>query len=210
MRPGAVVLVAGPLDPEDLWVRAGDVVGEYDVVTPRSSAESSPYAVAWIASVARTLHATSMRDPLVLVGHGSAGPLLPALSRTQRVAGRGIGGYVFVDASLPRPGTPSYLDLLRAADADAAEHAHEALHTPGATWPPDAARPQDHEFWTESLPTTPDWPDAPCAYVRTGAEPAGAGPIEFWARSARSRGWHVRDEGDTPHVLAEVIDVLPG
>ncbi|PSL02384.1 hypothetical protein CLV30_11037 [Haloactinopolyspora alba] len=210
MKPGALVLVSGPLDRADHWQQAGVELGDHDVVTPPSTADGPPYAVAWIASLARPLHARRMRDPLVLIGHGTAGPLLPALARTQRAGGRGVGGYVFVDAALPRPGAPSFLDLLRAADADVAESAHEALHAPGAGWPPDAPRPRGHDFWTEPLPAAPDWPDAPCAYVRTGSEVPGTGPTSFWARSAHSRGWRVLEGADLSTLLADAVDALPG
>lgn len=214
MRPGAVVLVSGPVDgPADAVglcdPTAGDADG-YDVLSPPSASGGQPYAVTWIASIARPLHAHRLRDPLVLVGHGTAGPLLPALARTQRAAGRRIGGYVFVDATLPRPGSPSHLDLLRAADAEQAERAHEALHEHDATWPPGAPRPQGHDFWTEPLPPAPDWPDAPCAYVRTRDTAPGTGPVEFWARSARSRGWPVREGSDPGRMVREVVEGLPG
>ncbi len=210
--PGTVVLVPAPLDPVSAWA---DVAARlpYDTVAPSGSAERPPYAVGWVASVAGPLHAAAPRAPLVVTGSGTAGPLLPALARTQRAAGRRIGGYVFVDATLPRPGAPSHLDLLRAADPGSADAAHDALHESGAVWPRDAGRPRDHDFWTERLPPAPDWPDAPCVYVSTGGVVPGVGPVDFWARSARSRGWPVRAVGagdDLAAVLAQVIADLPG
>ncbi|TDE08954.1 hypothetical protein [Jiangella asiatica] len=212
MMPGTVVLVPGPLDPDSVWA---DVASRlpYSAVAPDGAADRPPYAVGWVASLAAPLHASAPRGPLVVVGHGTAGPLLPALARTQRAARRHVGGYVFVDATLPRPGAPSQLDLLRAADPDTADAAHAALHEPGtATWPPAAARPRDHDFWTERLPPAPDWPDAPCAYVSTGGLVPGVGPVDFWARSARARAWPVStvDDGDDlATALAEVIANLP-
>lgn len=131
-----------------------------------------------------------------------AGPLLPALARTQRAARRQVGGYIFVDASLPRAGQQSHLDLLRAADPDAAERIHADLHD-------DAGHA--HELWTEPLPPAIDWPDAPCGYIRTGAEGAATGPPEWWARSAEQRGWLVDRTGrELITTLRETIDRLAG
>ena len=210
MRPGTVILVSGPADAPDHWQRMNLDLPGSEIVTPLSDDTGRPYAVAWIAAVARPLHTLELRGPLVMVGHGTAGPLLPALARTQRAAGNVIGGYVFVDASLPRPGSPSHLDLIRAADQDLADAAHTALHEPGHLWPPDAPRPRDHEFWAEKLPVAPDWPDAPCAYVHTGAGAPGTGPTDFWARSARSRDWAVWEDTMDTRLLAAVVDALPG
>jgi hypothetical protein len=176
--------------------------------------------------VAQHLQMTTPLDPLVVVGHGSAGPLLPALARSQRAGGRHIGGYVFVDATLPRPGPTSHLDLLRAAAPDEEGTAHEHLHVPGGLWPAmphsggaplqaespttPQSRPRDHQFWYETLPPALDWPDAPCAYVRTGRPAAGCGDLEFWARSARSRGWPVIEETNPVTGVRASLDHLPG
>ncbi|WP_053204854.1 hypothetical protein [Jiangella muralis] len=211
MQPGAVVVVSGPLGPWAGGPRPSSV--PYPVVVAAPVAERRPYAVSWLADAARRLLAATPASPLVLVAHGTAGPLLPALARAQRAAGRRVGGYVFADATLPRPGAPSHLDLLRAADGPAADAAHDALHGSGAVWPPDAAHPGDHDFWTERLPPAPDWPDAPCGYLHTGAAVPGVGPGGFWARSAAARGWPVHTMAggdDVTAALAGVIDALPG
>lgn len=212
MRPGALVLLSGPLDSPDWWASAAGALSRsgHTVLTPRAGADVPPYAVGWLASAAGSLHAAAPQGPLVFVGHGSAGPLLPALARTQRVAGRRTGGYVFVDATLPRAGQPSHLDLLGAADAGLGSSAHDALHEPAGLWPPDAARPQPHDFWTEPLPMAVDWPDAPCAYLSTGSGSTGAGEIDFWSRSARARGWAVAENPDVVAGLTELVLSMPG
>ncbi|PZF84018.1 hypothetical protein [Jiangella anatolica] len=211
MQPGAVVIVSGPLGP---WTGGPPPsTAPYPVVVAAPVADRPPYSVSWLAAASRHLLAAAPASPLVLVAHGTAGPLLPALARTQRAAGRRIGGYVFADATLPRPGAPSHLDLLRAADGAAADAAHDALHASDAGWPPEAAHPGGHDFWTERLPPAPDWPDAPCAYLRTGADVPGVGPPDFWARSAAARGWPVTtltDGDDVAAALADVIAGLPG
>lgn len=215
MQPGAVVVVSGPLGP---WA-AGRSLAEpgrlpWPVVIAEPVADRRPYAVAWLAAAARDLLAASPASPLLLVAHGTAGPLLPALARAQRTAGRRVGGYVFADATLPRAGSPSHLDLLRAADGEQADAVHATLHDgDGAVWPPGAAHPGDHDFWTERLPPAPDWPDAPCGYLHTGAVAAGTGPSDFWARSAAARGWpaHTMTGGeDVADALAGLIAALPG
>lgn len=212
MRPGTVVLVPGPLDPPDWWAGIAVELGRsaHHVVSPQVIAAAPPYAVGWVAGAARPLHAAELPQPMVLVAHGTAGPLLPALARTQRAARRQIAGYVFVDSALPRQGRQSHLDLLRAADPDAADRLHDDLHDtsrqPGSR-PPAA----DHEFWTEPLPPAIDWPDAPCAYIRTGTPDPAIGPTRWWARSAARRGWTVDESGgELGPTLAEVIDRLAG
>lgn len=211
MQPAAVVVVSGPLGP---WAGGpAPSTVPYPVVVAAPVAERRPYAVSWLADAARRLLAATPASPLVLVAHGTSGPLLPALARAQRAAGRRVGGYVFADATLPRPGAPSHLDLLRAADGAAADATHDVLHTDGAVWPPDAAHPGDHDFWTERLPPAPDWPDAPCGYLHTGAAVPGVGPGDFWARSAAARGWpvHTMTGGeDVTAALAATIAALPG
>ncbi|SEF15970.1 hypothetical protein [Jiangella alba] len=211
MQPAAVVVVSGPLGP---WAGGpAPSTVPYPVVVAAPVAERRPYAVSWLADAARRLLAATPASPRVLVAHGTAGPLLPALARAQRAAGRRVGGYVFADATLPRPGAPSHLDLLRAADGAAADAAHDVLHGTGAVWPPDAEHPGDHDFWTERLPPAPDWPDAPCGYLHTGAAVPGVGPGDFWARSAAARGWpvHTLSGGeDVTAALAATIAALPG
>lgn len=213
MRPGTVVLVPGPVDPPDWWADpAGELAAAgHHVVAPEVAVSEPPYAVAWVAGAARPLHASDVPTPIVLAAHGTAGPLLPVLARTQRAARRHVGGYVFVDAALPRPGAQTHLDLLRTADPDAAERVHEALHN--GTLPDGVAHPLagDHGFWAEQLPPAIDWPDSPCAYVRTGAPAPMTGSTEWWARSAAARGWLVDESGgELSAVLADVIDRLPG
>jgi hypothetical protein len=204
--------VNGPLDDPTWWsttapdLRAAGV----QVVTSEVAVNGAPYGIGWIAAAARHLHASPPDNPLVLVGHGTAGPLLPALARTQRAAGRSVAGYVFVDATLPRPGRTSHLDLTGAADPAAAAAAHDVLHQEGGTWPGDADLPRDHTFWTESLPMVADWPDAPCAYVRTGSGSPGCGDPGFWARSARARGWTAVEGDDLAALVQAAVAGLPG
>jgi hypothetical protein len=220
MRPGTVVLVTGPLDPPDRWAATAVQLRHagYHVVAPDVTPTGPPYAVGWVAGAAGPLHAAAVATPIVLVGHGTAGPLLPALARTQRAARRQVGGYVFVDATLPRAGPQSHLELLRAADPEGADQIHAGLHGGEQVGPSDDTHdaadvpdPAAHDLWTEPLPPAIDWPDAPCGYVQTGADGAATGPLDWWARSAEQRGWLVDTTGrELMITLPEIIDRLAG
>jgi hypothetical protein len=52
-------------------------------------------------------------------------------------------------------------------------------------------RPRGHDFFTEPLPNTGGWPDAPCGYLRTSAA------YDHWVGVAEQRGWPIvaRDLG---------------
>jgi hypothetical protein len=101
--------------------------------------------------------------------------------------------------------------LLRAADAGAADRVHAELHDGAANVPGAPPLIGDHAFWTEPLPAAIDWPDAPCAYIRSGADIPEVGPTTWWARSADQRRWVVDDTARELGVaLADVIDRLAG
>jgi hypothetical protein len=143
-------------------------------------------------------------DPLVLVGHSGACPLLPAIETA--IEGS-VSGYVLVDGDLPlAPGSGgSRIDLLRAASPALAGELEALLATGGSfpTWGdedlreeiPDQrlrarlvaeVRPQPREFWAEALPAAPGWPDALCGYLELSPHYAAA------SASARDRGWRYR------------------
>jgi hypothetical protein len=121
---------------------------------------------------------------VLLVGHSGAGPLLPAV---RQAIARPAAGYIFVDAGWPVDGK-SRLNLFE--DAQAVEQfrqgARDGLLPP---WNdedlreviPHAAirrqfagelRPLPLAVYEEALPVFPGWPDAPCAYLRFGDNPA--------------------------------------
>lgn len=163
-----VVRVEGPTEPETVTVAS------------------------FVAQTALQLHRSVDQGPLALLGHGLAGPFLPALARTQRVAGRAVNGYVFVDAVLPRPGGGTLRELLAAPSGQ-----EEAGRERGAFAIPEAA------VLDQRLPPAPDWPDAPCGFVQT-EQPSPVVGREFWARSAARRDWPV---GNT---VEEVLLLMPG
>ncbi len=183
--------------------------------------EQPPYAASYVADAARQILAAAPPEPLVLVGHSGAGPLLPQLGFARRSARHQVHGYVLLDAMLPRPGQANRLDLLHAEDH---EFAHEltAKLDAGGRYPDwdDAelmalARPRGKDFFAEPLPHPPDWPDAPVAFVRT------SDAYDWHAKVARGRGWPVI-ESDLGHfpgrtdasaaakLIAEAVAALPG
>jgi hypothetical protein len=143
-------------------------------------------------------------DPLVLVAHSGACPLLPAIGTAIDST---ISAYVLVDGDVPlAPGSGgSRVDLLRAASPALADEL-EALLAAGGSFPtwgdedlleeiPDQrlrarvvaeVRPQPRQFWTEALPAVPGWPEAPCGYLELSPHYAAA------SAHARDQGWRYR------------------
>lgn len=148
-------------------------LGAEVVVAEVTDDDRPPFAARYVARAALEIAAAEPAGPLLLVAAGAAGPLLPAIAAAQRAAHRVVAGYVLVDALLPQSGTPT-----RAEIAAAQQH----LDPPG--------RPR--EFFTEPLPMTADWPDAPCGYLRTG------GGYARPAHLAGLRSWPVREAGGRP------------
>jgi hypothetical protein len=140
-------------------------------------------------------------QPIVLVGHSGAGPLLPAAAAAVRLP---ISAYLFVDGRLPHPGT-SRLDAIASEDAATAAERRAVLDA-GLRFPawtdddlrqtvpnPDRRRllleelrPRGREFWTEELPGVSGWPNAPCGYLQFSA------PYQSAADRARRAGWPTR------------------
>jgi hypothetical protein len=207
MQPGTLVLVHGPLTGAAVWGELPAVLRSrgYPVVVPEITGDDqSPYAARYVAAAALQIARADLVEPLVLVAHSGAGPLLAQVAATQRAAHRAVGGYLFVDAGLPRGGAVSRLALMEAEDAEFARELHERLHAGGEfpTWTegelaeevPDpgvraelvaSLRPRGHDFFTEPLPFPGDWPDAPCGYLRTSAA------YDVVARVAAHRSWPV-------------------
>ena len=194
-----------------------------DAVVPEVTDHPSGNAPFWqqhARSVSRALRSVAS-EPLLLVAHSGAGPLLPAIRET---AGRPVDGYVFVDAGIPRAGL-SRLDLLREEAPPLAAELEELLKD-GGRWPrwsdEDLAqeiptpglrrgilqelRPRPEAFWRESIPVFEGWPDAPCGYLALSAAYAGA------LARARELGWATREMAEGHfHMLVDprgVADAL--
>jgi hypothetical protein len=179
-----VVLLHSPLGTVADWGSLPDDLADRGVETVAVTVtddDRPPYAARYVARAALEVAAAAPQRPLLLVAAGAAGPLVPAVAAAQRAAHRQVAGYLLVDALLPQSGTPTRAEL-------AAAQQHED--------PP--VRPPD--FFTEPLPMTADWPDAPCGYLRTGD--AYAHP----ARLAELRSWPVCHITDMP--LVDALTVL--
>jgi hypothetical protein len=200
-----MVLLHSPLVGAQSWgtlpeaLRRGRVAA---VAVAVDTDDRAPFAERFVrGAVAGVLGASPAPDPLVLVGHSGAGPLLGAVGTGLRAEGRPVGGYLFCDAGLPEAGA-TRLDLLAAEDRAMAAAFRAELERGGRfpTWSdadleplvPDPAaraalvgslRPRGLEFFTEPLPAAAGWPDAPCGYLRLSAV------YDRWADEAAARGW---------------------
>jgi hypothetical protein len=140
MTPGTLVLLHDPLDTAG-WGPLPETLRSYglDVVTPDVRGFEG---MRYVARAALVIAATAPTAPLVLVGHGDVGPLLPSIALAQRAAHRPVGAYVFVDAALPM--------TRRAPRSPKHGHGHGHQDVPEA-------------------PVPEDWPEAPCGYLRLSA-----------------------------------------
>jgi hypothetical protein len=102
VTPGTIVLLHAPYAAAAAWGDLPEMLRSYgmDVIAPDVADAAGPR---YVARASLIIAATAPTAPLVLVGHGSAGPILPGIAVAQQAAHRKVGGYVFVDAELPRP-----------------------------------------------------------------------------------------------------------
>ena len=200
-----MVLLHSPLVGVQSWGTLPEVLrrsGMDAVAVGVDTDDRAPFAERYVhGAVAGLVGAASLADPMVLVGHSGAGPLLGAVGTGLRAAGRPAGGYLFCDAGLPRDGA-TRLDLLAVEDPQMAAAFRAELERGGRFPPwsdadldplvPDPAaraalvgslRPRGLEFFTEPLPAAAGWPDAPCGYLRLSAV------YDRWADEAAARGW---------------------
>jgi hypothetical protein len=215
--PGSYVLVHSPLTGPVVWGRLPDLLRDrgFDVVIiDVQDDDSAPFAQRYVTRAADQIGTADWRAPALLVAHSGAGPLLPPIGAA---LGNRLGGYIFLDAGLPRPGQPSRLDLLREEGGGFATTFLESLRG-GARFPAwsvdDLAdivpgvndrralvaslRPRGLDFFIEPLPPLNDWPDGGCGYLRT------SGAYDFWVALAEQRGWPVvrRELGHFPALAA--------
>jgi pimeloyl-ACP methyl ester carboxylesterase len=204
----ALVLAHSPLTGPEAWGHLPATLRELGtrVVVLDVDDRTPPFAASYVADAARQITGAGLDEPVVLVAHSGGGYLLPQIGATQRAARRTVGGYVFVDAGVPHARGATRLGLLRAEDTDFAAELQALLVAGGVfpTWTDDdlrelipddgvrrglvaSLRPRGRDFFVEPLPCPPDWPDAPCGFIKLSAA------YEVPARVARSRGWTVRD-----------------
>ena len=172
-------------------------------------------------SAAQALLGIAKDDAVTLVAHSGAGPLLPAI---REAIPNPVNAYVFVDAGIPQAGA-SRLELMKSEDAEWAEQ-FEATLKQGERFPnwsvedlreiiPDETlrqrlvaeiRPRTLPFFTEPIPVSETWPDAPCIYILFSP------PYTKTERLARESGWQTYTlEAGHFHMLVDpkaVTDLL--
>lgn len=207
MTPNSYVLLHSPLTGPGAWgqlpIRLRES-GYGTVVIDVHDDVEAPFAERYVTRAADQISDIQPAPRMVFVAHSGAGPLLPPIAALLSEDQRPPGGYVFLDAGIPRAGNPSRLDLLREEDGRLAAEFLDSLEA-GARFPMWAVdeltdivpnsqdrvdlvqslRPRGRDFFTEPLPALDDWPDAPCGYLRTSAA------YDHWARVAEQNGWPV-------------------
>ena len=191
--PPQLVLVHSPLVGPAFWQPVAEALCNRGVRAhaPRLPSLEYSYAPYWLAHAAGIASTLPEDAELVLVGHGAAGLLLPAIGRLQRNrrASARIAGYLFVDCDLPRDGA-SRLDLwddqaaaqrlrervgagmlprwreddLRALLPDAAQRAAFVAALPGVPM----------HMYDEPVMVPDDWPEARCGYLGLSDQYRGA------------------------------------
>jgi hypothetical protein len=203
-----LALLHSPLTSAAAWGELPQalVARGWSVVVPEVlDDDEPPYASKYVARAALQLSTDAPREPLVLVGHSGAGPLLPQLGFARHAAGVPAKGYVFLDAMLPRVAhAVTRLDLMTLEDPSFAADLTRELQS-GKRFPdwseadlaeelPDPGhramllaglRPRLLDFFTEPLPLAEDWPDARCGYLQLSDS------YETAAATAERRGWAV-------------------
>ncbi|HUG34501.1 MAG TPA: alpha/beta fold hydrolase [Anaerolineales bacterium] len=197
------VLIHSPLVGGLTWTLVADELrlrGHKDVIPilKDSSDSKEAYWKQHAESVSQALMQIPKDEPVTLIGHSGAGPLLPAIRQS---IPNPVSAYVFVDAGIPSDGA-TRLDLMSSEDPDWAKRFEEELKR-GVQFPvwssedlreiiPDEnlrnqlvaeIHPRGLAFFTEPIPVFREWPDAPCIYIQFSA------PYEKPAAQARRFGW---------------------
>lgn len=209
------LLVHSPIVGPDTWAPVASRLrtsGDEVVVPALHMDDQPPFATRHVDEAVAAQLPRGCRP--VVVGHSGAGGLLGAIGRRLRDAGTPPAAYVLADAGVPATAPTSRLAQLRAEAPGLAGHL-EAILAAGGRFPdwtdeqlaplvPDPGRrarlvanlqPAPAGYWTEPLPVTPDWPDAPGAVVLF------SGSYEPTARFAGAHGWPLHRLSDDNHFL---------
>jgi pimeloyl-ACP methyl ester carboxylesterase len=199
-----LLLIHSPLVGCEAWEPVADVLSGdgYAVAVPDlagAMAAGPPYHL----RQAQVIAGCAAGQPVILIGHSRAGPLLAAAGT---MLGEGVRGYVFVDARLPTPGRSWMETAQPGLPARLRDMAGPQGWLP--PWPqwwggeqelaaliPDPAVRQQFAagcprlpvaMLEESYPPAPGWPDAPGGYLQLSEA------YEDDAATARELGWPVR------------------
>jgi len=221
-RDNLYLLVHSPLVGPLTWKLVAQQMQQRDlhVVVPTlvdHPPSKEPYWKQHAESVQQAFAQISESQPVILVGHSGAGPLLPAI---RQVLPNPIDAFVFVDASVPRDGA-SRLDLMMDEDLEWAKQFQGELERGERypTWsfedlkdliPDEELRkqmvaeisPRGLAFFTEPIPVFRTWPDAPSVYIRFSE------PYRKAAAQAREGGWPTYElRAGHFHMLVDAIAV---
>jgi pimeloyl-ACP methyl ester carboxylesterase len=200
-----LLLVHSPLVGSGTWEPVADELAGagYAVTVPDLAgaiAAGPPYHL----RQAQVIAGSAVGQPVILVGHSRAGPLLATAGT---MLGEAVRGYVFVDARLPAPGR----SWIATVPPDFAARMRDMADPQGwlPPWPqwwgaeelaalvPDPAVRQHFAagcprlplaMFEELYPPAPEWPDAPGGYLQL-SEAYGDD-----AARARVLGWPVRQQ----------------
>jgi len=229
-KSNTYVLIHSPLVGGLTWALVANKMRErgLQVVVPllKDSPDSNePYWKQHTESAVQALAGIPKEQPVILVGHSGAGPLLPAIRESLP---NPIHAYIFVDAGIASDGA-SRLDLMKSEDLEWAKDLQEELehgeHFPNwisddlRTIIPDVKlrdqlvaeiRPRRLDFFSEPIPVFNGWPDAPCIYIKF------SDAYQKYAAYAMNSGWqtHVLNAGhfhmlvDVPAVTDMIVDVV--
>ena len=164
---GTVVLLPAaelPATPFEPWAEqraiAGGLVGysvnTYVVPAPEPADPGLDLKTAtahWVAHIALNLTQAQPTKPILLVAHGAAGRLLPAIGFAQKASRRPVAGYVVVDGDLPKVGAADWPDApvsyIRSIEGAVQQSATSGtLPVAGEAEPQDPARVAELRGWT--------------------------------------------------------------
>lgn len=164
----AAELPATPFEPwKDQRSIAGGLVGygvnTYVVPPPEPADPGLDLKTAtahWVAHIALNLTQAQPTKPILLVAHGAAGQLLPAIGFAQKASRRPVAGYVVIDGQLPKVGAADWPDapvtfIRTPADSDTKSVTAGTLPVAGEAEPQDPARVAELRGWTVYSNTDP-------------------------------------------------------
>lgn len=214
MQQYGFILIHSPLVGPHSWSLVAEELTrrDYLVIVPSllGIAQAQPpfwkYAATTVANATRGLE-----EPVILVGHSGAGPLLPNIAANLSIPTQ---GYIFVDAGIPATREP-IPRLPRPLFEELRTKAVDGRVPPWGTWWGDEAMqaliPNDElraavveeipslplAYFEESIPVIDGWEEVPSAYLLFSSAAYGEE-----ARQARTLGWPFKEcHGEHLHML---------